>query len=76
MQSHRLNAVLRRFEFLSTEVAVTNSIDGSTEYYETLEEHTAEKEKFQELRDKHAATWKQDKIDLELKFVGWEKLYG
>ena len=58
VQSHRLNAVLRRFEFLSKEVAVTNSIDGNTEYHETLEEHTGEKERVEELHDKHAATWK------------------
>ncbi|THX72959.1 hypothetical protein D6D05_07621 [Aureobasidium pullulans] len=41
---------------------------------EQLEERTAEEERVEELNDKHAATWEQDQVDLELEFAGWEDL--
>jgi len=44
------------------------------EWEEQLEERTAEEERVEELNDKHAATWEQDQIDLELEFAGWEEL--
>ncbi|THY12613.1 hypothetical protein D6D01_08557 [Aureobasidium pullulans] len=37
-------------------------------------ERTTEEERVEELNDKHAATWEQDQIDLELEFAGWEEL--
>ncbi|KEQ81366.1 hypothetical protein M438DRAFT_358080 [Aureobasidium pullulans EXF-150] len=46
----------------------------NVEWEEQLEERTAEEERVEELNDKHAATWEQDQIDLELEFAGWEEL--
>lgn len=44
------------------------------EWEKQLEERTAAEERVEELNDKHAATWEQDQVDLELEFAGWEDL--
>ncbi|THX05800.1 hypothetical protein D6D18_03020 [Aureobasidium pullulans] len=72
------NDDINNYDHVYRDRVLTKLANGSkvfdVEWEEQLEERTAEEERVEELNDKHAATWEQDQIDLELEFAGWEEL--